>query len=166
MCQHLRLFSTWAVFIAFSAGLFLQPYLCYIANGGKLDEIVNNELSRLAATSDKTKSNLLFYFAGHPTYSERVVIDGEQWCVIVCVLCRPGSFGSYPSTIVRNDPVDGEPVDSEWRINVDGDNLIWRMEQGSNFQPVIGLTSQITLNSVVKTHANQFRFTQFKRFFV
>ena len=73
-----------------------------------------------------------FYLAGHPTYSERVVLGGTQWCIIVCVLCRPGSFGSYPSTIVRDDPIDGEPEDSEWRVDMEGDDLIWRMAQGLN----------------------------------
>ncbi|XP_063725473.1 uncharacterized protein LOC134853408 isoform X2 [Symsagittifera roscoffensis] len=76
-------------------------------------------------------------YAGHPTYSERVVLGGTQWCIIICVLCRPGSFGSYPSTIVRDDPIDGEPEDSEWRVDMEGDDLIWRMAQGSTSSSLV-----------------------------
>ena len=63
-------------------------------------------------------------YSGHPTYSERVLIRGSQWCVIVCVLCRPGSFGSYPSTIVRDDPIDGEPLGLFLIIN-NSHEIVW-----------------------------------------
>ena len=65
-------------------------------------------------------------YAGHPCYSERIISDGVQWCVLLGVYCKAGSYSSHNSTVTKDDPVDGEPTVPEWRVDVQGDDMIWR----------------------------------------
>ena len=72
-------------------------------------------------------------YAGHPAYSERIIVDDEQWCVLLRTCCRPGSYTGHESTVLNNDPVDGEPTgDCEWRVDVEGDDMIWRHNKASD----------------------------------
>ena len=75
-------------------------------------------------------------YAGHPCYAERIVTDGTegriQWCVLISVLSKPGTYTEHPSTVVKSDPVPGEPDDPEWRIDCKGDDVIMRQDRASN----------------------------------
>ena len=59
-------------------------------------------------------------YACHPCYSEHIIIGGSQWCVILKVYIRPKSYQVFNST-VHKDYIDGEPAESEYRIQ--GDTL-------------------------------------------
>ena len=73
-------------------------------------------------------------YAGHPCYSERVLSgeDSEQWCVLIRAYCASDSFTSHDSTVLNSDPVPGEPSTPEWRVDVEGDDMIWRHTDAVN----------------------------------
>ena len=69
-------------------------------------------------------------YASHACYSERIFSESQQWCVLVKVYCKPGSFKSYDPTVFQYEPMDGEPDMPEYRIPVtEADkNVILRVE--------------------------------------
>jgi hypothetical protein len=73
-------------------------------------------------------------YAGHPCYAEHVVDDSDQWCVLLEVYCRPKAFSIHKSTILANDPVPGEPAEPEWRVDVQGEDQLWRLPSASNIR--------------------------------
>eukprot|EP00568_Trieres_chinensis_P000210 CAMPEP_0183305812 /NCGR_PEP_ID=MMETSP0160_2-20130417/10437_1 /TAXON_ID=2839 ORGANISM="Odontella Sinensis, Strain Grunow 1884" /NCGR_SAMPLE_ID=MMETSP0160_2 /ASSEMBLY_ACC=CAM_ASM_000250 /LENGTH=435 /DNA_ID=CAMNT_0025469085 /DNA_START=45 /DNA_END=1352 /DNA_ORIENTATION=- len=73
-----------------------------------------------------------FLYAGHPCYSERILSDSKQWCCLVMVAVKPKTFTSHDSTILNADPIAGEPATPEWRVDVQGDDMIWRQGDSSN----------------------------------
>ena len=59
------------------------------------------------------------FYASHACYSERVISEGEQWCVLVKARVKPTSYKSYDPTVVfTKDPIDGEPDTPEYRVPV------------------------------------------------
>ena len=55
-------------------------------------------------------------YASHVCYSERVISEGEQWCILVKARVKPASYKSYDPTVVfQRDPIDGEPDTPEYR---------------------------------------------------
>ena len=59
-------------------------------------------------------------YAGHVVYSERVLSESRQWCVLVKARCKPESYESFdPTTSPKYDrQMDGEPDEPEYRIPV------------------------------------------------
>ena len=69
-------------------------------------------------------------YAAHACYSERILSESQQWCVLIKAYCKPGSYKSYDPTVFSYRPMDGEPVMPEYRIPVhEADkNVILRVE--------------------------------------
>ena len=40
-------------------------------------------------------------YAGHAAYSERVMSNNQQWCVLIKAYCPPGSYKAYNPTVLR-----------------------------------------------------------------
>ena len=54
--------------------------------------------------------------------------DSERWAVLVEARVKPDCFTKHNSTVLRYKPIDGEPVDVEYRILVKSDDdLIFRV---------------------------------------
>lgn len=61
-------------------------------------------------------------YAAHVCYSERVMSGGEQWCVLVKTRVKPKSYTSHDATtMIKKEPIDGEPENPEYRIEVQSD---------------------------------------------
>lgn len=74
-------------------------------------------------------------YASHVCYSERVISEDKQWCVLVKVRVKPSSYTSHDqTTLVRKEPIDGEPETAEYRINVQSEleSSIMRVESQRN----------------------------------
>ena len=74
-------------------------------------------------------------YAGHAVYSERVVSEHQQWCVLVKTRCKPGSYKAYNPTVGGGYvPVNGEPQISEYRVPVveKDKNVVLRVESARN----------------------------------
>ena len=69
-------------------------------------------------------------YAAHNVYSDRIFSESQQWCVLVKVYCKPGSYKSYDPTVLQYKPMDGEPDMPEYRVPVtEADkNVIMRVE--------------------------------------
>ena len=69
-------------------------------------------------------------YAAHACYSERIFSESQQWCVLVKVYCKPGSYKSYDPTVFQYQPMDGEPDMPEYRVPVTeaNKNVIMRVE--------------------------------------
>jgi hypothetical protein len=55
-------------------------------------------------------------YACHAAYAERVIHEGKEWCCIVEVCVRPGSFSTHHSTVLKYVPLEAEPADPEMRV--------------------------------------------------
>lgn len=74
------------------------------------------------------------FYASHACYSERVLSEGEQWCVVIKAYVEPSSFTSHePTTTFQKDPIDGEPDTAEYRILIRPEHdTILRVESARN----------------------------------
>ena len=72
-------------------------------------------------------SPCLFY-SSHEAYSERVISESQEWCVLLKAYCKPGSYKSYRSTVLNFESTSPDP---EMRVPVD-DLLVLRVESERN----------------------------------
>ena len=72
-------------------------------------------------------SPCLFY-SSHEAYSERVISDTQEWCVLLKAYCKPGSYKSYRPTVLNFESTFPDP---EMRVPVD-DLLVLRVESERN----------------------------------
>lgn len=57
----------------------------------------------------------------------------ERWAVLVETRIKKNCFTNHNSTVLRDKPIDGEPVDVEYRIEVKSDDdLIFRVSSEKN----------------------------------
>lgn len=57
----------------------------------------------------------------------------ERWAVLVETRIKKDCFTSHNSTVLRDKPIEGEPVDVEYRIEVKSDDdLIFRVSSEKN----------------------------------
>ena len=68
------------------------------------------------------------FYSSHEAYSERVVSESQEWCVLVKAFCKPGSFKSYRSTVINFELVYPDP---EMRVPVE-DMRVLRVESARN----------------------------------
>ena len=68
------------------------------------------------------------FYSSHKAYSERVVSESQEWCVLVKAFCKPGSFKSYRSTVINFESVYPDP---EMRVPVE-DMRVLRVESARN----------------------------------
>ena len=72
-------------------------------------------------------------YAAHEVYAERIFSEGTRWCVIVKGRVNPSSYKSYDPTVLKYDPIDGEPDQPEYHIPVSSDKeAIIRVESTRN----------------------------------
>ena len=73
------------------------------------------------------------FYSAHACYAERIMSGSERWAVLVEARIRPDCFTKHNSTVLRDKPIDGEPVDVEYRIQVKSDDdLIFRVSSEKN----------------------------------
>ena len=73
------------------------------------------------------------FYAGHACYAERIMSSNERWGVLVETRIKKNCFSSHNSTVFKYKPVDGEPVDVEYRIQVKSDDdLVFRVSSEKN----------------------------------
>jgi len=71
-------------------------------------------------------------YASHVVYSERVVSEKKQWCVLVRARVAPSSYTTHDPTTLFT-AMDGEPENSEFRVPVSSDHdSILRVESSRN----------------------------------
>lgn len=68
------------------------------------------------------------FYASNRVYSDRVISESQEWCVLVKVYCKPGSYKSYQSTVINFESVVPDP---EMRVPVK-DLRILRVESARN----------------------------------
>jgi len=68
-------------------------------------------------------------YASHWVYSERVISESKEWCVLMKAYCKPGSYTSHKPTVLSFEPV--EYPDPEMRVPVE-DFRILRFESARN----------------------------------
>jgi len=67
-------------------------------------------------------------YAAHIAYSERLTSNNNEWCCVVNLRVKPGSFDEFPSTLMEDHyPLDGEPSLPEYRVQSDRDDTIMRV---------------------------------------
>ena len=73
-------------------------------------------------------------YAAHAAYSERIFSESQRWCVLIKVYCKPGSYTSHDPTVVKYDPMDGEPEATEYRVpvNEEDKSVVQRVESARN----------------------------------
>ena len=69
-------------------------------------------------------------YSAHAAYSERVLSQRVQWCVLVRAYCKPRSYKAYDPTVFQYKPMDGEPDLPEYRVPVTDEDrhVILRVE--------------------------------------
>lgn len=73
------------------------------------------------------------FYAAHACYAERIMSGSERWAVLVESRIKPDCFTKHKTTVLRDKPIDGEPVDVEYRIQVKSDDdLIFRVSSQKN----------------------------------
>lgn len=73
------------------------------------------------------------FYAAHACYAERIMSGNERWGVLVETRIKPNCFTSHNSTVLRDKPIENEPVDVEYRIEVKSDDdLIFRVLSEKN----------------------------------
>ena len=73
------------------------------------------------------------FYAAHACYAERIMSGNERWAVLVETRIKKNCFTSHNSTVLRDKPISGEPVDVEYRIEVKSDDdLIFRVSSEKN----------------------------------
>ena len=55
-------------------------------------------------------------YASHVAYSERIFSDEKSWCILIRAFVKPGTYTRHPSTVSRTEPIPGESVRPEYRI--------------------------------------------------
>lgn len=66
-------------------------------------------------------------------YAERIISNNTRWAVLVEVRVKPNSYTAHNSTIWRNQKIDNEPTQVEYRIESNAnDDLIYRVESENN----------------------------------
>jgi hypothetical protein len=93
-----------------------------VISSGKRVEIPKGHIRR-GVTVDGTKdwADAIFCtpslaYACHACYAQRVAHDGREWCCVVEVAVRPGTFSTHSSTVLKYNPLEHEPRDPEMRI--------------------------------------------------
>ena len=73
-------------------------------------------------------------YAAHSCYSERIISNREQWCVVVRARVKPNEYNEYrPTTSAPELPLlDDEPEYSEFRIETSDEDTILRIEKSRN----------------------------------
>ena len=71
-------------------------------------------------------------YASHACYSERVFSSSEQWCVVIKAYVKPSSYSEHDPTTFRYEPIDGEPDQPEYRIDVTDNDKVLRVESARN----------------------------------
>lgn len=67
-------------------------------------------------------------YSSHEAYSERVISESQEWCVLLKAYCKPGSYKSYRPTVLKFESTFPDP---EMRVPVD-DLLVLRVESERN----------------------------------
>ena len=68
------------------------------------------------------------FYSSHKAYSERVESESQEWCVLVKAYCKPGSYKSYKSTVLKFESTYPDP---EMRVPVE-DLSVLRVESTRN----------------------------------
>jgi len=68
------------------------------------------------------------FYSSHEAYSERVISESQEWCVLVKAYCKTGSFVSYRSTVLNFESTSPDP---EMRVPVE-DLRVLRVESARN----------------------------------
>ena len=72
-------------------------------------------------------------YASHACYSERVFSNSsEQWCIVIKAYVKPASYTEHDPTVFKYEPIDGEPDQPEYRIDVKGNDKVLRVESARN----------------------------------
>ena len=71
-------------------------------------------------------------YASHACYSERVFSSSEQWCILIKAYVKPSSYSEHDPTVFKYEPIDGEPDQPEYRIDVTDNDKILRVESARN----------------------------------
>ena len=71
-------------------------------------------------------------YASHACYSERVLSKTTPWCVMIKAYVKPQSYTEHDPTVYNYDPIDGEPDQPEYRIDVNENDRILRVESARN----------------------------------
>lgn len=58
-------------------------------------------------------------YACHVAYSERISSVNKKWCVLIRAYIKPGTYTRHQSTVSRADPIPGESVSPEYRLDAD-----------------------------------------------
>ena len=58
-------------------------------------------------------------YASHVSYSERISSANKEWCVLIRAYVKPGTYTRHQSTVPGADPIPGESVCAEYRIDDD-----------------------------------------------
>lgn len=87
-------------------------------------------------------------YSSHEVYSERVISESQEWCVLVKAYCKPGSYESYKSTVVNFESAFPDP---EMRVPVE-DLRILRVESARNV--VVYSVMFVRLSFLENKHTN------------
>ena len=72
-------------------------------------------------------------YASNQCYSERIWSGGEKWCILIKAHVNPSAYTTHGPTLLRYHPVsEGEPVSTEYRIQVTQGDTIMRVESARN----------------------------------
>lgn len=71
-------------------------------------------------------------YASHACYSERMVSNSKPWCVMIKAYVKPQSYTEHDPTVYKYEPIDGEPDQPEYRIDVTENDKILRVESTRN----------------------------------
>jgi hypothetical protein len=55
-------------------------------------------------------------YSCHLAYSERFNQDNQEWCILIDIAIKPGTFTEHSSTVAVYIPLDGEPDSPEMRV--------------------------------------------------
>ena len=69
-------------------------------------------------------------YASNSCYSEHIWSSGENWCILIKALVEPTSYTKHDPTLLRYNPIEGEPEATEYRIQVSEGDTIMRVESG------------------------------------
>lgn len=73
------------------------------------------------------------FYAAHKVYAERIFAVDKQWCVLVEVRIRPGSYTQHKDTLLKKEDLPGEPKNVEYRVAVKkDDDFILRVASEKN----------------------------------
>ena len=94
---------------------------------------------RLGQTVFEVKDYLLAIFtspfllyAGHELHAERISVANKEWCVIISVLNKPGTYTKHVSSNEAIAAAGVDPKYPEWRVDYEEDNEIARGKSAEN----------------------------------